>query len=102
MKIKERKEAYRFKLEQQLQQDGVKQVQDGRQKITGMKQKGGSLPDGDHNLADDLKGFFDRFDSPTPPHTSASSSTSSCAYDSPSIPSQVGAGPTEVRESSGA
>lgn len=102
MKIKERKEAYRLKLEQRLQQDGVKQIQTGRKKITRMKQ----------NLADDLNGFFNRFDSPklpqtTPnypklPHTSASSSTSSCAYDSPSIPSQVGAGPIEIRESSGA
>ncbi len=67
VEIKEGKEAYRLKLEQQLQQDGVKQVWAGMRKITGMKQKGGTLSDGDQSLADYLNRFFNRFDCPTPP-----------------------------------
>lgn len=65
VRIKEGKEAYRLKLERQLQQDGVKQVWAGMKKITGMKQKGGTLPDGEQSLADDLNRFFNRFDCPT-------------------------------------
>ena len=67
VRIKEGKEAFRLKLEQQLQQDGVKQVWAGMRKITGMKQKGSTLPDGELSLADDLNRFFNRFDCPTPP-----------------------------------
>ncbi|KAJ8245319.1 hypothetical protein GJAV_G00269510 [Gymnothorax javanicus] len=36
-------------------------------KITGMEGKGGQLPDGDKDLADDLNLFFNRFDSPPHP-----------------------------------
>ena len=67
VRIKEGKEAYRLKLEQQLQQEGVKQVWAGMRKITGMKQKGSTLPDGELSLADDLNRFFNRFDCPTIP-----------------------------------
>ncbi|KAK0135785.1 hypothetical protein N1851_028349 [Merluccius polli] len=66
VKIKEGKQAYSHKLEQQLQSEGVKQVWSGMRKITGLERKGGSLPDGDRDVADDLNLFFNRFDSPAP------------------------------------
>jgi len=37
----------------------------GIRKIIGMKQKGGTLPDGGQNLADDMNRFFNRFDGST-------------------------------------
>ena len=67
VKIKNGKQAYKHKLEQQLQQDGVRQAWAGMKKITGMEGKGGQLPDGDKDLADELNLFFNRFDSPPPP-----------------------------------
>lgn len=42
VKIKEGKQAYSHKLEQQLQSEGVKQAWTGMRKITGLDWKGGS------------------------------------------------------------
>lgn len=70
VKIKEGKEMYRHKREQKLCQDGVKQVWAGMRQITGMKQKGDLLPDGDQNPADEMNGFFNIFIGPTPPQPS--------------------------------
>ncbi|XP_062844406.1 uncharacterized protein LOC134303073 [Trichomycterus rosablanca] len=61
LEIKEGKQ----RVEQQLQQEGVRQVWNGMRKITGLKQKEGGLLDGDQDTAEDLNLFFNRFEQST-------------------------------------